>query len=61
MEALSSQDGSEVFGEEQRQEKTDERNNPELGKEEITSYGKLHFNSALLSELLFRSVIFRLS
>lgn len=40
MEALSSQDGSEVFGEEQRQEKTDERNNPELGKEEITSYGE---------------------
>lgn len=43
MEALSSQDGSEVFGEEQRQEKTDERNNPELGKEEITSYGEASF------------------
>ena len=39
MEALSSQEGSEVFGEEQRQGKPDERNNPELGKEEITSYG----------------------
>lgn len=43
MEALSSQDGSEIFGEEQRQEKTDERNNPELGKEEITSYGEASF------------------
>ena len=43
MEALSSQDGSEVFGEEQRQEKTDGRNNPELGKEEITSYGEASF------------------
>lgn len=43
MEALSSQEGSEVFGEEQRQGKPDERNNPELGKEEITSYGEASF------------------